>query len=64
MIKSPICPRCFNAIPNNDSPGAYIGALSRTDNLTEICSPCGELEALEDHMYGSPTPQEDWLINV
>lgn len=27
-------------------PGRYIGALSRIDNKTEICSPCGEEEAL------------------
>lgn len=64
MIRNLICPRCHGAVPNNDSPGAYIGALSRTDNNTEICSPCGELEALEDYVHGSPMPQQDWLINV
>lgn len=45
----PICPRCQNYIPNNETPGAYMGALSRVDNKTEICSPCGEEEAWEDY---------------
>lgn len=44
--KENICPRCFGAIPNNAVPGMYIGALSRVDNETYICSPCGEEEAL------------------
>lgn len=40
------CPRCLGAIPNNDQPGAYMGALSRVDNHSEICSPCGVEEAM------------------
>jgi len=40
------CPRCFGFIPNNAQPGAYMGALSRADNRTEICSDCGTEEAL------------------
>jgi RNA polymerase subunit RPABC4/transcription elongation factor Spt4 len=42
------CPKCSGYIPNNETPGAYPGAISRRDNLTEICSACGTEEALED----------------
>jgi len=38
--------------PINETPGAYIGALSRLDNKTEICSACGTDEAMEDYMDG------------
>ena len=41
-----ICPRCEGYIPNNATPGAYQGAISRADNETEICSECGTEEAL------------------
>jgi hypothetical protein len=43
-----ICPKCSGHIPNNKTPGAYPGAISRRDNKTEICSACGTMEALED----------------
>lgn len=43
---APLCPRCGGFIPRNSKPGEYIGALSRVDNATEVCSPCGEEEAL------------------
>ena len=43
-----ICPKCSGYIPNNKTPGAYAGAISRRDNKTEICSACGTMEALED----------------
>jgi|TARA_B100001094_G_scaffold75303_1_gene71697 hypothetical protein len=33
-------------IPNNETPGAYPGAMSRFDNRTEVCSMCGSVEAL------------------
>jgi hypothetical protein len=42
------CPTCDGQIPNNETPGAYSGALSRRDNKTEICSECGTREALDD----------------
>ena len=44
----PVCPRCDGYIPNNDTPGLYPGALSRLDNETEVCSACGQNEALAD----------------
>ena len=40
------CPRCSHFIPNDLTPGAYPGAISRLDNKTEICSDCGMEEAL------------------
>jgi hypothetical protein len=39
------CPRCGGAVPNEDEPGVYPGALSRFDNETMICSNCGTQEA-------------------
>jgi len=66
----PICPRCGGAIPNNMTPGAYPGALSRWDNDTEICSDCGYEEAIIDWTNGtyreggsawlSPTGENPW----
>lgn len=45
-----ICPRCGGFIPNNEHPGEYPGAMSRwTDRdyrLFEICSACGQSEAM------------------
>jgi len=46
----PKCPSCGGFIPNNETPGAYTGALSRKDNKTEICSSCGTKEALVEHL--------------
>ena len=43
------CPNCGGFIPNNETPGAYMGAISRRDNKTEICSNCGTLEAMADY---------------
>lgn len=59
-----ICPRCHGAIPNNAEPGAYPGALSRTDNKTEICSDCGLTEAIEQWTTGTPVPQKEWAANA
>jgi len=41
------CPRCDSQyIPCNEYAGQYGGALSRADNLTEVCSECGLDEAV------------------
>lgn len=53
----PKCPRCEGHIPNNSMPGAYPGAISRLDNKTEICSKCGQHEALENFYEGKVS---DW----
>ena len=52
MSNYPVCPRCGGWIPNALQPGEYPGALSRVDNVTEICSSCGTEEA----MLGLPRP--------
>jgi hypothetical protein len=58
-----ICPRCkTDWIPNNAQPGKYPGAISRADNKTEICSACGEDEALKDYFDGGCEPVEDWAV--
>jgi len=62
MTKGPTCPRCGGYIPNNVTPGAYPGAISRLDNRTEICSECGTQEALEDYFGGmSIKPMSEWV---
>ena len=50
--KNHICPRCGGGVPNDMTPGLYIGALSRWDNDTEICSECGVAEAMLDFAHG------------
>jgi|DEB19_MinimDraft_3_1074340.scaffolds.fasta_scaffold01445_16 hypothetical protein len=58
------CPRCISHdwIPNNNKPGAYPGAISRADNATEICSACGEDEALKDFFDGGCEAVDAWPV--
>lgn len=61
----PVCPRCGGYIPSNENPGVYMGAMSRVDNRTEICSACGTEEALQQFASQSAsgaTPIEEWPI--
>lgn len=53
-LKERICPRCGNT---------YIDypALSRKDNKTEICSTCGQAEALLQ-MMGTNLKDDKWKI--
>lgn len=46
-----VCPRCGHLIPNDAYPGRYPGALSRWDSKTEVCSDCGQDEAMLQFMY-------------
>jgi hypothetical protein len=55
------CPKCYGFIPNNETPGAYPGAISRRDNKTEICSACGSKEAIEDFL-GMETCPDCWSV--
>jgi len=48
MAGLPMCPICLGYIPNNLTPGLYPGAISRLDNETEICSECGQKEAISN----------------
>lgn len=58
----PTCPRCLGPIPNGWTPGAYPGALSRTDNRTEVCSDCGTEEAIEQVFGSGLRPKESWPV--
>lgn len=64
MNNNIICPRCTHFIPSDISPGSHIGAISRIDNLTEICSSCGTDEALQQLFVGFLTPKQQWPIGV
>ena len=57
-----ICPRCEHFIPNDETPGAYPGAISRVNNKTEICSKCGTDEAMENYFGNKLTPIHKWPI--
>lgn len=59
-----LCPRCKMPL-NREHP--MWNALSRVDNVTAICSPCGVLEACWDLVYsGSPAtmPPVDQVIEL
>lgn len=56
------CPRCLGAIPSILAPGMYIGALSRADNKTEICSACGDEEAMDDFSRTPLVMPENWPV--
>lgn len=61
------CPRCRGFIPNNDTPGAYIGALSRTtrganDEPIYVCSSCGTDEAILQYSEGSTPTPDQWPL--
>ena len=59
-IDAPICPRCLGYIPSNEEPGAYVGAGSRWNRSIEICSRCGEDEA----MGRGVIPPDQWPIDL
>jgi ribosomal protein L37E len=59
-----VCPRCGGGIPNEYERGAYPGAMSRWDNETEICSACGQDEALRQfygHDVSPRNPDKLWV---
>lgn len=55
------CPRCGGGIPSDNEVGAHWGALSRYDSRTEVCSPCGEMEA-EYEVYYTQLPPPNYVI--
>lgn len=55
------CPRCGGGVPNEEMRGQYPGALSRTDNVTEVCSNCGTMEAMAQ-IGGVLESQADWPL--
>jgi len=56
-----VCPRCGGDVPNSEFVGQYPGALSRTDNDTEVCSQCGTDEAIQA-FNGTLIGQDKWPI--
>lgn len=57
-----ICPRCTGPVPRAGFEGVYPGALSRTDNLTEICSKCGQDEAMTQTFAHTLVPAVEWPV--
>lgn len=57
-----ICPRC----QDNLLPQGYPGAISRIDNETEICSPCGTDEGMRDYFDGVDMTMttDKWPVNL
>jgi len=47
------CPRCLGPMPRG-----YGGAISRADNDTEVCSGCGQDEAIGT----GPVPVASWPV--
>jgi hypothetical protein len=46
-------------IPNDTSPGAYPGAMSRLSSGTEICSACG----LDEAVGRGLVPETQWPLS-
>jgi hypothetical protein len=62
-IRHMLCPRCQRQhIPNNITPGKYPGALSRTDNKTEVCRACGLEEAMLVFAFKELQPVSSWPV--
>lgn len=65
-----LCPRCrFNRFTpygsdvRQEQVAEYpFPALSRMDNETYICSPCGTDEAMRDHEGAPPIPIDEWPV--
>lgn len=61
MVKR-ICQRC-GEVPHYEDPfHRGIGAISRTDNKSKICSDCGVEEAMDDFRGLKLIPKEFWPI--
>ena len=65
-----LCPRCAvrsyteYGSGEDPTPEAPFPALSRMDNETYICSPCGQEEAMRDFTGEPPIPPSEWPINA
>jgi len=57
------CPRCGHYIPSDQSPGAFSGMPSRSDNQTEVCLACGRHEAILER-NGRAASQSQWPVEV
>lgn len=53
-----LCPRCCKYL----LPVRHMGAISRSDNRTEVCQVCGTDEAMRN-FHGLPAqPKEEWPV--
>ena len=59
---APTCPRCLHAIPHDAAPGLVPGAISRVDDVTEICSYCASDEALLLLITGQMVGMAEWPV--
>lgn len=57
------CPRCGGPVPDAEHKGEWSGAISRTDNKTEICTACGNHESDQDQR-DLLTPKVRWPIGA
>lgn len=64
MANDTTCPRCGHQIPNDVTPGAYPGALSRFDSSISLCSACGTHEALLQFTGETLTGPDQWPVTV
>jgi hypothetical protein len=64
-----LCPRCEREryLPYGGERPVAEGfappALSRVDNATYICTPCGSDEAMRDYTRQPPVPPDEWPLN-
>lgn len=59
---SKTCKRCGQVARYNDPFHRGVGAISRTDNKTRICSSCGVAESMDDFFDDAVTPQSEWPV--
>lgn len=64
MTTDTTCPRCGHQIPNDATPGAYPGAMSRFDSNITICSACGTHEGLLQFAGETLTGPDSWPVEV
>ena len=61
VTRKVLCPRCQQRF----LPIGYRGAMSRADDATEVCSPCGQDEALTQFTSSGYTePVEEWPVDT
>lgn len=53
------CPKCGGFVPSTVDVGRYVGALSRWDNKTIVCSDCGQREAFLQQQGKDISPEGD-----
>lgn len=58
-----VCVRCGTVPRQTDAFHRGIGAMSRVDNKTEICSDCGMDEAMQNFAGRECTPKSEWPVN-